>query len=248
MSTAGLICVILAALVMGALSIAARRPALVQRLGRAVIAGPIAALVLLLAGCILLALGSTGALRIVTIVGAVITLALAGFSVGLLLLRLRAPRVENVSVSRDGIVLQYATGLVTMRWEDLVSLEPVEATGSMPAGIGYRIRPKSPSEKALPFTTRLMSKIARQPYDGLLALPGGPREVDAMLKRLRRYWREPGARRELPGPGGSMGAPPTIGDVRRMAGGAGGIRPGGISPRQGGGSGPRQGGGGRRRA
>jgi hypothetical protein len=246
MATAGLICIILAGLVMAVLSIAGRRPALVQRLGRAVVAGPIAALVLLLVGCVLLAIGATGVIKIVAIVGAVLALAMAGFSIGLLMLRLRAPRVENVSVSRDGIVLLYSTGPVTMRWDDIVSLEPVEAQGSVPGGIGYRIRPKSPSEKALPFSTRLMAKIARQPYDGLLALPGGPREVDAMLKRLRRYWREPGARRELPGPSGSIGAPPTMGDVRRLAGGAGGVRQGGISPRQGG-TGPRQGGG-RRRA
>ncbi|GAC1427628.1 MAG: hypothetical protein NVSMB65_00420 [Chloroflexota bacterium] len=239
MAAAGLVCVVLAGIVMAALSILGRRPAMVRRLGRAVIAGPIAALVLLVLGCVLLAIGTEGVGRILASIGAVLALALAGFSVGLLVLRLRAPRVENVAVSRDGIVLHYTSGLVTMRWEDLTSLEPVEPQGAMPGGIGYRIRASSPSQKALPFSSRLIARIARQPYDGLLALPGGPREVEAMLKRLRRYMREPGARRELPGPGGSMGAPPTVGDVRGMAGRAG-VRTGGISPRQG--PGPKQGG------
>ena len=239
MAAVGLIFVVLAGIVMAVLSILGRRPAMVQRLGRAVIGGPIAALVFLLVGCVLLALGTNGVGRVLAIIGAVLALALAGFSVGLLVLRLRAPRVENVSVSRDGIELHYTSGPVTMRWDDLSSLEPVEAKGAMPGGIGYRIKPNSASQKALPFSTRLISRLARQPYDGLLALPGGPREVETMLKRMRRYLREQGARRELPGPGGSMGAPPTVGDVRGMAGRAGGMRTGGISPRHG--PGPRGG-------
>ncbi len=234
MVTTGLILVALAALILGGMAVIARRPAMVQRLGRNIIAGPVAALVFLVVGFILIAVGASGFGRIAAIVGAVLAIALVGSSGALLLLRLRAPRVENVSVSNEGLVLVYSTGPITVRWEDITSLEAVQAQGAIPAGISYKMRKGSASEKAIPFATRMMSKLARQPFDGLLALPGGPREVEAMLKRLRRYWREPGARRELPSPGGSIGAPPTMGDTRRMTSAGGARQQGGVPPKQGG--------------
>ncbi len=241
MAIAGLVCIIVAGLLIALVAFAGRRPEMVRRIGKAAVAGPIVALVLLMVGCILEAVATDGVSRVLAIIGAIAALALVGFSVGLLLLRLRGARVENVSVTRDGVMLIYNnTGPVTMRWEDLTSLEQIEPRDSLPGGIGYRIKKGSPSEKALPFSTRIMSKLARQSYDGLLAIPGGTRDIDPMLKKLRRYWREPGARRELPGSTGSMGAPPMIGDVSRMTGGMGGARQSSAGPRQAGGPGPRR--------
>lgn len=155
-------------------------------------------LAIVMVGFILEAIASRGVGHIISIVAAVLVAVLLGVSAGGLWLRFRTPQLTNIDIGRDGLLLTYTSGPITIRWDDIASLDLVAATAQLPAGISYIITKGTPSDKARPYQVRLMHTIARMPYDGLLAMPPDAGPVDQLLKRLNKYRKEPASRRELP--------------------------------------------------